>query len=159
MNDFRAEKGSQFASRLCVAIQGARCETWSPSQHHVINFSSMKRSPTISADQSFDFASIHKIRRIATVSSHFLLDFTICFFPKRTDEMLPSPRPFATICHRSRFRNHGRLKIRPLQGRYFYLDLCDLCRTSPYRRKSDTRKVLNLAGLSIFLGNLSIETK
>ena len=80
-----------------------------------------------------DFASIHKIRRIPTVSSHFLLDFAICFFPKRTDEMLAYPAirvPFATICHRSRFSNHGRLKIRPLQGRYFYLISC-LCAARP----------------------------
>ena len=41
-----------LASRLCIgAIQGG-CETWNPCQYHVIDFSSMKRSPAISANQS-----------------------------------------------------------------------------------------------------------
>jgi hypothetical protein len=162
MNDFRAKK-ERCTLPLAYAWGNSggmrNVEPLSISRDLFLLYETISRHLSRS---KLDFASIHKIRRIPTVSSHFLLDFAICFFPKRTDEMLAYPAirvPFATICHRSRFRYLGRLKIRRLQGGYFYLISLYLCRTSPTRGKSDTRKVLNLAGLSIFLGNLSIETK
>jgi hypothetical protein len=159
MNDFRAKK-ERCTLPLAYAWGNSgemrNVEPLSISRDLFLLYETISRHLSRS---KLDFASIHKIRRISAVSSHFLLDFAICFFPREQTRCFPIRSPFATICHRSRFRYLGRLKIRRLQGGYFYLISLYLCRTSPTRGKSDTRKVLNLAGLSIFLGNLSIETK
>jgi hypothetical protein len=73
--------------------------------------------------------------------------------------MLPYPLSFRDYLPQISFQVSRQAEDPAPAGGYFYLISLYLCRTSPTRGKSDTRKVLNLAGLSIFLGNLSIETK
>jgi hypothetical protein len=131
---FRATKGD-FASRLCIVqFRGKRnVEPLSISRDWILHYETISRHHL--SRSKLDFASIHKIRRVATVSSHFVLDFRNLLLSQENRRDASLPASFRDYLPQISFQESRQAEDPAPAGGLFLSDLSVSVPHVPYRRE------------------------